>query len=290
MEKIKYSIGQTLLKVENVSLSMNDNQILKNINVEIKNITREGVKQGQVIGFLGPSGVGKSKFAEVISGIINQQTVKQMEAQGRNMVLEGNVLVGENLLPTHVGRIGVVQQQYPLLEHRSVYGNFEIVANNRFKDKAIAKEKITSMLETLGLQNHAKYYPANLSGGQRQRVAIGQALINCEDFIIFDEPFSGLDPNMITKVIKMIQQLTTQNELLTIIIISHDISATAAIADTLWLMGKDQDKDGNFIPGAHIVKQIDLMERGLAWIPDIALQPEFSALTREIRAIFPSLG
>ncbi len=281
--QFEYSYGKTLLKCENVGLTIDGFKILDDISLEIKDVIRPGMNQGQVIGFLGPSGVGKTKFSEVLSGIV-------VNDNGNKVEMTGRVLVGENQIPTRIGRIGVVQQSYPLLEHRTVYGNFEVIANNRFKNKKEAKEKIQSTLEMLGLQNHGKYYPAKISGGQRQRVAIGQALIACEDFIIFDEPFSGLDINMISRVLEMLKELTTKNELLTVIVISHDISSTCAISDTLWLMGKNKDAQGNFIPGAKIVKQIDLIERGLAWVPDIALKPEFSDTTREIRAIFPTLG
>lgn len=287
LQKNPYTIGEILLKVENVNLSFGNNQILRDINVEIKNIQRPGMQQGQVIGFLGPSGVGKTKFSEILSGIIPLNAPTDKNA---HMQVSGSVLVGQNQQPTCVGKIGVVQQQYPLLLHRTVLGNFRIVAYNRFKDKAQADAKVNEIMNMLNLQNHANLYPANLSGGQKQRVAIGQALINCEDFIIFDEPFSGLDINMVNRVTSMIQELTTKNELLTIIIISHDITATTAVSDTLWIMGKEHDVEGNFIPGARIINQINLMERGLAWMPDITLQPEFSETTREIRALFPTLA
>lgn len=286
INKVPYTIEETLLKAENVNLSYGENCIFRDINIEIKNIERPGMQQGQVIGFLGPSGVGKTKLSEILSGII---PLNKPQEKGSNLIVSGSVLVGQEQLPTKIGRIGVVQQHYPLLIHRSILGNFRIVAQNRYKDKAIAESKVEQMINMLNLQNHGNHHPSDLSGGQKQRVAIGQALLNCEDFIIFDEPFSGLDINMVNRVTEMIQELTAQSELLTIIIISHDISATTAVSDTLWIMGKEKNEQNEFIPGAKIVKQINLMDRGLAWMPDITLQPEFSEVTREIRAIFPNL-
>ncbi len=229
-----------------------------------------------------------TKFSEILSGILTHDVGHRHKE--KRVELTGEVLIGVNQQPTQIGRIGVVQQQYPLLEHRSVLGNLSVIAYNRFKTKDEADDKVEKTLNMLNLQNHKNYYPANLSGGQKQRLAIGQALINCEDFIIFDEPFSGLDINMISRVLDMLRELTNNNELLTIIVISHDITATTAISDTLWLMGKEKDEQGNFIPGARILNQIDLMERGLAWTPDITLKPEFSETTREIRGIFPNLA
>lgn len=286
LAKNPYTLAETLLKVEGVNLSYGDFKVLRDVNVEVKNIVRPGLHQGQVIGFLGPSGVGKTKLSEILAGII---PIKAGNDTDSDMNVSGTVLLGPEQQPTQIGKIGVVQQSYPLLEHRTVLGNLNIVARNRFKDRVVADAKVEETLQMLNLQNHKKNYPANLSGGQKQRVAIGQALINCENFIIFDEPFSGLDINMINRVTTMIQDLTRQNELLTIIIISHDITATTAVSDTLWIMGKEKNEVGEFIPGAKIIKQIDLMERGLAWMPDITLQPEFSDTTREIRALFPTL-
>lgn len=282
MTKFEHSYGNTLLKCENVGLTIGENVILRDINLEIRNIHRPGMTQGQVIGFAAPSGTGKSKFCEVLAGIIT--TDKE-----QNINVTGNVLIGESQQPTTIGRVGFVQQKYPLLNHRTVYKNLELIANNKFKDHVIAKQKTDYMLNMLGLETQAKKYPANLSGGQQQRVAIAQALIACEDFLIFDEPFSGLDINMIYKVSQMIQDLTTKSETLTVIVISHDISSICAISDTVWLMGKERDAQGNIIPGAKIMQEINLIDRGLAWQPNIQLMPEFTDLTREIKAIFPTL-
>lgn len=282
MTKFDYSYGNTLLKCEGVGLTIGENVILRDISLEIKDIHRPGMTQGQVIGFAAPSGTGKSKFCEVLSGILTNN-------KEQNVHLTGSVLIGENQQPTTIGRVGFVQQKYPLLAHRTVQKNLELIADNKFKDKVISKQKVDYMLNMLGLEPQAKKYPANLSGGQQQRVAIAQALIACEDFLIFDEPFSGLDINMIAKVSQMIQELTTKSETLTIIVISHDISSICAISDTVWLMGRERDQQGNVIPGAKIMQEINLIERGLAWVPNIHLLPEFTDLTREIKAIFPSL-
>lgn len=284
IHKFPFTYEETLLSCQGVGLTINGNVILRDINVNIRNIVRPGMTQGQVIGFLGPSGIGKTQLSNLLSGI----TVH--DPKNKEVQVTGSILIGAEQTPAKIGRIGVVQQQYPLLEHRNVYGNFMVVANNRYKnDRKLAESKVEEILTMLNLQGQKNSYPANLSGGQRQRVAIGQALINCEDFIIFDEPFSGLDINMINVVLEMLRELTTKNEKLTIIIISHDITATTAIADTLWLMGREKDANGNSIPGAKIIEQIDLIAEGLAWVPDIHLQPEFSEVTRKIRGIFPTL-
>jgi hypothetical protein len=79
------------------------------------------------------------------------------------------------------------------------------------------------------------------------------------------------------------------DELNTIIIVSHDMISTAAIADTLWLMGRDYDTQGNPVSGAKIKHTYDLMQRSLAWQPDIRKIPAFAQLINEIRDLFKFL-
>ena len=271
----QYELKETLLKADNISLNLNGNQILKGVNVEIKNIVRPGVQQGQVVGFLGPSGIGKSKFSEILAGVLQPNS--------------GSVMIGEDQHPVSIGSVGFVQQKYPLFDHRTVLGNLEVIGNLRIKDKAVRKERIESFLNRFNLWQHRNKYPAQLSGGMRQRLAIGQALLSSENFLIMDEPFSGLDINMIGEVSSFIKELTTMSELLTIIIISHDITATASIADTLWVMGRDRDQNGNVIPGSHIKYNYNLVEMDLAWHENINTNPKFLSLTSEIKGLFKSL-
>ncbi len=101
------------------------------------------------------------------------------------------------------------------------------------------------MLDRFNLRKQAALYPAQLSGGQKQRAAIAQQLLCSDHFLLLDEPFSGLDVIMIEKVSEMIVEIACTHELNTVIIVSHDIVSTAAIADTLWLMGRDRDANGN---------------------------------------------
>lgn len=306
-----YEKKETILKVENVSLKLGGNQILKNINVDVKDIVRPGMSQGQIIGLLGPSGVGKTKFFEMLAGLtqINSEApLSEEEAAKRENLAEGSVKIGVNLAPVKIGNFGVVQQNYPLFEHRTVYSNLCLSAGVHYKDKnflskllRLAKQKFTGksveeldskindILARFDLESKKRFYPAQLSGGQRQRVAIAQQILCSNNFLLMDEPFSGLDPLMIKKVSSMIMEVANMNELNTIIIVSHDISATAAIADTLWVMGRDRNSEGEIIPGARIKYEYDLIERNLAWHPEIKTMPEFHSLCNELEQLFTTL-
>jgi|SRR5215469_204204 len=104
-----------------------------------------------------------------------------------------------------------------------------------------------------------------------------------------DEPFSGLDLLMLEKTTELIQKVANRDELNTIIVVTHDITAAAAVADHLWLMGRDQDATGNPLPGSHIVETHDLVERDLCWHPGIITHPRFLDFVREVKERFRSL-
>ncbi len=271
----KYEKKETILKLENISLKLGDTQILSDINIEVKDIVRPEVTQGQIISLLAPSGVGKTKLFEIISGIIKPTA--------------GVVQVGHPLEPIKIGRVGVVQQNYPLFNHRTVYGNLNVAAKLKYKDKKERQDKIDEILKKFNLEKHKNFYPAQLSGGQKQRVGIAQQILCSNNFLLMDEPFSGLDINMIHEVQKMILEIANMNEYNTIIVVTHDISAAATISDTLWIMGRDRDQSGNIIPGAKIKYEIDLIEMGLAWRENISTLPEFHKLVDDIKQLFPNL-
>jgi NitT/TauT family transport system ATP-binding protein len=283
---------EVILKAENVSLSYGDNVILRDINVEIKNIVVPGKNQGQIIGFLGPSGIGKTKFFEVLSGIIpfDFETAPSQEIiKKRERTVIGKVLIDVDLKPVQLGKVGVIQQSYPLFMHRTVFKNLDIAAAVKFPNKKERLERINDLLERFDLMKRKDYYPAQLSGGQKQRVAIAQQILSSNHFLLMDEPFSGLDPNMVRKVSNLISEVANMHELNTIIIVSHDIHSTAAISDTLWVMGRDRDVKGEIIPGAKIKHEYDLIQMGFAWQPEIKRNLQFQQFCSEIDLMFPNL-
>jgi hypothetical protein len=107
---------------------------------------------------------------------------------------------------------------------------------------------------------------------------------------VMDEPFSGLDVLQQENVHQLLQEVSLTNEENTLIIVTHDVSAAVAVCDTIWLMGRDRDPQGNVIPGARIVEEIDLIERDLCWHPDIRQRPEYIQLVNEIKERFHTLG
>jgi polar amino acid transport system ATP-binding protein/sulfate transport system ATP-binding protein len=265
----------TLLKATNVSLTLGKNVVLRDLNLEIRDVYRPGYITGQIVGLLGPSGIGKTRLFRILSGIDRPDT--------------GEILIGEKCEPVQRGMVGVVAQNYPLFEHRTVGGNLELAARASGVSKGAAAEKAATYLKRFGLEDHAGVYPCQLSGGQRQRVAIAQQFLCSEHFVLMDEPFSGLDLIAVEQVCKMIVEVANSDEMNTVIVVTHDIAAAVTVADTLWLLGRDRDEHGQVIPGAKVKKIYNLAEMGLTWREGLSETKEFGEVVREIRGIFPTL-
>jgi ABC-type nitrate/sulfonate/bicarbonate transport system ATPase subunit len=173
-----------------------------------------------------------------------------------------------------------------LFNHLTLLDNL-LLAARRKHAPAEAQARTTDYLARFGLAAHARKFPAHLSGGQRQRAAIAQQLLCSDHLILLDEPFSGLDVAMIDEVKKIILEVTTMDELNTVLIVSHDIATTTALADRLWLLAPERDPaTGQLLPGATISlrHQYNLAQLGLAWHPDVEAEPEFAQFVEGIKA------
>jgi polar amino acid transport system ATP-binding protein/sulfate transport system ATP-binding protein len=263
------------LKVTDVSVTLGETPVLRNLSLEIRNVHRPNLNQGQVVGLLGPSGIGKTTLFRVLAGLSEPDA--------------GTVLIGEKGTPVKRGMVGVVAQHYPLFEHRTVLGNLLVAGQRAGLSSAEATEKANRLLKRFGLAEHAAKYPVQLSGGQRQRAAIAQQFTCSEHYLLMDEPFSGLDPLAIQNVIRFIEEMAASDELNTFIVVTHDIAAALEVCDTIWLLGRDRNAQGRVIPGARIQATFNLIERGLAWRDGVSNAPQFHEVLREIKEIFPRL-
>jgi polar amino acid transport system ATP-binding protein/sulfate transport system ATP-binding protein len=273
---IPHSYGATLLQIQDVSLEYNGKLVLKGVNAEIKDVIVPGRITGQVVGFIGPSGIGKSSLFRIMAGL-EQPT-------------SGRVILSGAGHPVKAGEVGVVAQNYPLFEHRTVLSNLMLAASRKHDESPKeAHERVVAFLNEFDLYEQINHYPMQLSGGQRQRCAILQQILCSDHFILMDEPFSGLDPIMKGRTQDLILKIANMNELNTIIIVSHDIAAASAVSDHLWLMGRDRDTDGKVIPGARIVQTYNLIERDLAWRPDLRTDPRFAEFVVEMDELFKTL-
>lgn len=274
MTEISYEYHETLLKLSGVSMRRGENLVLRDVDLEIKNLVRPGIQQGQIVALVGPSGSGKTTLFRLLAGLDSPDS--------------GTILVGPEQKPVARGTIGVVAQNYPLFAHRTVLGNLLVAGKQARLKSDENRAKADGLLARFGIAEQGAKYPAQLSGGQRQRAAIAQQFMCSEHFLLMDEPFSGLDILAQEAVIRFIQEMASVDELMTFILITHDISAALQVADTLWVLGREQE-DGKPVPGARIRANFNLIERGLCWQENITAIPGFLEVRQEIRALFPTL-
>jgi ABC-type nitrate/sulfonate/bicarbonate transport system ATPase subunit len=275
MGDTEYSLGKSLLKIENVSLEYDGVPVLKDVSAEVRDIVVPGKVKGQVVGILGPSGCGKTSLFYIIAGL--------------HKPTSGRVTVNGFDRPVRAGEVGVVAQSYPLFEHRSVLGNLMLGAMQKEHDAKTAREKVMALLREFELDDKFNLYPAQLSGGQRQRCAIIQQILCSEHFLLMDEPFSGLDLLMLERTCELICKVADMDDLNTIIVVTHDVTAACSVADHLWLMGRDRDGNGAPLSGSRIVKEYNLIERDLCWHPNIITTTKFTDFVREVKEEFRRL-
>jgi ABC-type nitrate/sulfonate/bicarbonate transport system ATPase subunit len=274
-----YSKKQILLQTQNVSLSYDGKCILRDINFCIRDIVRPGVQQGQVVSLVGRSGIGKTQLFRILSGLRKPDSGTVTISKRKPAETGGGAIEVWQQRIVAPGDMGVIFQNYYQFGWRTVRQSLLLAARH---NKALAgkeEEAIRDYAGRFDLGDVLHHYPAQLSGGQQQRVSIIQQLLKGADFLLLDEPFSGLDVCVLDKVTELLLQVSLSDELKTLIIVSHDIGTAAAISDTVFILGREAGREGS-----TLVKEIDLMERGLAWRADVRQEKAFAETLVEIKS------
>lgn len=197
----------TKLKVTGLKKSFGANEVLKGIDIE--------VKEGEVVCVIGPSGSGKSTFLRCMNNL------EEITA-GEVVVDDFNITDKKVDINKVRENIGMVFQHFNLFPHLSVLENITLAPVELKKmDKEAAKSNALRLLEQVGLREKAEEFPNQLSGGQKQRVAIARALAMDPDIMLFDEPTSALDPEMVGEVLGVMKELAKGG--MTMMIVTHEI-------------------------------------------------------------------
>ncbi len=218
-----------MLKLINVSkqFSIKDNCVhaLSNINLSIHS--------GEIFGVIGQSGAGKSTLVRCIN-------LLERPSEGQVIFDEIDLTkLSPKELQTQRSKIGMIFQQFNLLEQKTVLANVCFALEIHGIDKETAKQKACKMLEVVGLSDKLNAYPSQLSGGQKQRVAIARALVNRPQILLCDEATSALDPATRNTILDLLSEIN-QKFHVTIVMITHEMSIIEAICDRVAVLNQGE--------------------------------------------------
>ena len=200
-------MSTSILNIEEVSIFQQDETIFENININID--------KGDFIYLIGKTGSGKSSLIKTIYADLELQ--------------KGDISVGgfrlknlkENKIPFLRRKLGIVFQDFNLLQDRSVFDNLKFVLEaTEWKNKIKIEERINEVLKIVNIKDLTHKFPHQLSGGQKQKVAISRALLNNPDLIIADEPTGNLDPKTSLEIMQLLLDLNKKGN--TILMATHD--------------------------------------------------------------------
>ena len=194
------------------------------------------VKTGEVLGFLGPNGAGKTTTMKMVCGLI---------APDDGSIEVGGISVQKN--PSKVKElIGYLPENNPLYEDMPVLDLLRFTADIQGVPKDRTNERIKKMVEACGLGDEKHKRIGELSKGYRQRVGMAQAMVHDPEVLILDEPTTGLDPNQIVEIRKLIKQIGKEK---TVILSTHILPEVEATCDRILIINKGKIvADGS--PGA----------------------------------------
>ena len=208
----------TVLEITQLEKSFGDNQVLKGVDLL--------AHQGDVISIIGSSGSGKSTLLRCInflempnSGKINV-CGQLIDCKNENLDKPNKEL--QSKIVSIRKNLGMVFQSFNLWSHMNILDNItEAPVNVLGKDKETSEAEAMDLLKQVGIEDKAKEYPAHLSGGQQQRAAIARALAISPEILLFDEPTSSLDPELVDEVLSVMRKLAEGGK--TMLVVTHEM-------------------------------------------------------------------
>jgi len=202
-----------VLQINHVSKSFEEEQIIKDISIELK--------EGEIVSLLGVSGGGKTTLFNIIAGLSTPDN--------GNVLLEGEDITGKP------GKISYMLQKDLLLPYRTILDNVALPLIVRGMKKKEAREKAAEFFEEFGLTGTEKKYPSQISGGMKQRAALLRTYLFSEKVALLDEPFSALD--MLTKATVHEWYLDVMEKIkLSTLFVTHDIDEAILLSDRIYLL------------------------------------------------------
>ncbi len=207
-----------MIQVQNLCKSYNNSKVLTDINLQ--------VHQGEIFGIVGQSGAGKSTLLRCINGL-------ETFDKGKMIVNDTDIsLLSENELRLFRRKIGMIFQNFALLNRKTVLENVMLPMECWKYPQTAMKKKAEELLDMVGLAGKMKSLPNELSGGQKQRVAIARALTLEPDILLCDEATSALDPAITKSILELLADVNRELGI-TIVIVTHDMSVVKTVCDRM---------------------------------------------------------
>lgn len=210
------------ITLRNVTKSFGKSQIIKEFDAEFGD--------GEFVTLLGPSGCGKTTTLRMIAGFERPTT-------GEIYLGERLVSGADTFVPPEHRNIGMVFQSYAVWPHMNVFDNVAYPLKIRNLPKAEIREKVTGILEEMGLSEYAQKMPSKLSGGQQQRVALGRALVSESGILLCDEPLSNLDARLRKKMRREIKEIQKRYAI-TVVYVTHDLTEAVDMSDRIFVLNE----------------------------------------------------
>ncbi|WP_239615036.1 methionine ABC transporter ATP-binding protein [Cohnella mopanensis] len=209
-------------------------------NAALKGVSLRAEK-GDIYGVIGYSGAGKSTLIRLIN-YLEKPTKGQVIVDG--VPLDS---YSDKELRSVKKKIGMIFQHFNLLESKTVFDNIAIPLVLLKKSKKEIKERVTELLQFIGLSDKAKSYPKELSGGQKQRVGIARALASNPSILLCDEATSALDPQTTQSILALLKKINEEYDI-TIVIITHEMAVIQQICNKVAVM-----EDGRIIEQGDVL-------------------------------------
>ena len=199
------------------------------------------IEKGDVYGIVGYSGAGKSTLVRVMN-------LLQKPTEGKVIINQTDLgKLSAKELRKERKSIGMIFQHFNLMENRTIFDNVDFSLKYTGKSKQERRQKVSELLELVGLEEKTSAYPNQLSGGQKQRVAIARGLAMNPEMLLFDEPTSALDPEMIGDVLDVMKKLAHDG--MSMIVVTHEMGFAKEVADRVIFMA-----DGEVLEDSRDVK------------------------------------
>ena len=227
--------GDKIINTPDAELSRKDLQAKTGHVVGIRDVGFD-VAPGEVFVVMGLSGSGKSTLVRLLTRLI-EPTAGTVELYGEDIT----AMSDSALLDTRRKKVSMVFQHFGLLPHRKVVDNVAFGLEVRGEKKSERRNRAQEMVDLVGLSGYENNYPDQLSGGMQQRVGLARALAANPDVMMFDEPFSALDPlirrDMQNEVIRLHEEVGK-----TMVFITHDLAEALKLGDRILIM-----RDGEIV-------------------------------------------